>query len=382
VGEGSGVIKFLDLHQQYVGIKAEIDQAIERVVRNCEFIGGSEVAAFEEAFAKYQDVRHCVGVGNGTDALEIALEALCLPPQSEVIVPANSFIATSEAVTRAGHIVKFADVDPVCFGADPASVRSLITPRTAAVIAVHLYGHPCNVDGLMDVCREHQLHLLEDCAQAHGATIHGRRVGTFGSAAAFSFYPGKNLGAYGDAGAILTNDGEVAEKCRMIANHGRLQKYDHKFEGRNSRLDALQAAILAVKLQHLDRWLAARRAVAAIYESGLQGLKDLVLPATRAGAEHAFHLFVIRTSFRDGLRQFLADKGIQTGIHYPTSLPMLRAYRGKFGARTAPIATALSKQILSLPIGEHLCPAEAEFVVETIRQFFERANAMQAPLEA
>ncbi|MBE0594453.1 MAG: DegT/DnrJ/EryC1/StrS family aminotransferase, partial [Gemmatimonadales bacterium] len=236
------MIKFLDLYAQYLSIKPDIDAAIANTIRDSAFIGGAGVEGFESSFAAFQSAEHCVGVGNGTDAIEIIIEALGLPRRSEVIVPANSFIASSEAVTRSGCRVVFADVDPRTYLLDPEDVRRRITSRTSAIMAVHLYGQPADMDRLRGIASERGLRIIEDCAQAHGAEYRGRRVGTLGDAGSFSFYPGKNLGAYGDGGAITTNDAALARQCRMIANHGRIDKYNHEFEGRNSRLDGLQAA--------------------------------------------------------------------------------------------------------------------------------------------
>lgn len=364
------MIKFLDLYGQYRKIQKEMDDAIASVIRRSAFIGGEDAAAFESEFAAYQNARHCVGVANGTDAIEIVLEALSLPAGSEVIVPANSFIASSEAVTRQGLRVVFADVDPASYTLDPDDVRRRITPNTRCIIAVHLYGHPCRMDELLSLCAEFGLKLVEDCAQAHGAEYKGRRLGTFGEASTFSFYPGKNLGAYGDAGAILTNDPDIAKKCRMIANHGRIGKYDHQFEGRNSRLDGLQAAVLRVKLPHLDGWIDHRNRIAALYGEHLAGVAALALPSVRNGCRHAFHLYVVRTDRRDDLARFLNDKGIQTGVHYPIALPKLAAYAYLGQQSEAMFANRSDSTLLSLPIGDHLSESDAMEVVAAVKAFF------------
>ena len=272
------MIKFLDLSAQYQSIKPEIDQAIQAVISESAFIGGHYVKQFEKEFSDYIDVKHCVGVGNGTDAIEIALEALNMPGGSEVIVPANSFIASSEAVTRQGHRVVFADADKDSYVLSIEDVKKRITPNTKAIMAVHLYGHPCDMDALLGLAEEHNLYIIEDCAQAHGAEYKGKKVGSIGHVATFSFYPGKNLGAYGDGGAITTNDDELAKKARMIANHGRIAKYDHDFEGRNSRLDGIQAAILSVKLKYLNAWTEQRIKIADLYMELLQDEKNIILP--------------------------------------------------------------------------------------------------------
>jgi len=364
------VIKFLDLHAQYRSIQSEIDDAIADVISRSAFVGGPDVAGFEKAFAAYQQVMHCIGVANGTDAIEIALEALDLPTGSEVIVPANSFIASSEAVSRAGLNVVFADVDPQTYTLDIDDVRRRLTPNTSAIIVVHLYGHPCQMDELQEIAKGAGLKIIEDCAQAHGAEYCGQRVGGLGDVASFSFYPGKNLGAYGDGGAITTNDEALAKRCRMIANHGRTGKYDHQFEGRNSRLDALQASILSVKLKHLDGWVDRRNELAQVYSVGLQGVGDLALPVLPQNCRHAFHLFVVRTEQRDRLAAFLKDQGIDTGVHYPISLPKLEAYNYLGQGGEDMFANRSDSTLLSLPIGEHLKTEDAVEVIGAVKAFF------------
>jgi dTDP-4-amino-4,6-dideoxygalactose transaminase len=366
---GPDVIKFLDLQAQYQSIKGEIDAAMAAVIREAAFVGGETVQRFERRFAAYHGQEHCIGVANGTDAIEVLLEALGLPPRSEVIVPALSFIASSEAVTRAGHQVVFGDVDHGTYNLDPRDVERRITGRTAAILAVHLYGQPCDLSGLAAVAERHGVLLVEDCAQAHGAEFRGRRVGTFGVGGTFSFYPGKNLGAYGDAGAIVTGDSALAQRCRMIANHGRTDKYNHRLEGRNSRLDGLQAAILEVKLQHLDKWVDRRNAVARAYRAGLTRIQHVVLPQQRDDVRHAYHLFVIRSSRRDALAQHLKQRGVQTGIHYPIALPQLEAY-AHLGQAEAPLfANRLGDELLSLPMGEHLSDEDVATVCRHIAEF-------------
>lgn len=351
-------VRFLDLYAQYQSIKPEMDAAIAAVIRDSAFIGGKNVAAFEEAFSNYQQAKYCVGVGNGTDAIEIALEALDLPPGSEVLVPANSFIATAEAVTRAGYRVLFCDCNPATYTLSIEDAQRRITPNTRAIIPVHLYGQPCDMEGVLALAARYGLRVIEDCAQAHGAEWQGRRVGALGDLGTFSFYPGKNLGAYGDAGAIVTNDPALAKRCRMIANHGRIGKYDHEFEGRNSRLDGLQAAILNVKLNHLESWVTRRIAVAARYNEILANLPEIILPVTSEFVRHVWHLFVVRTARRDELKTSLAEKGIETGIHYPIALPKLAAYAylGQFNEEFE--ANRLDGELLSLPMGEHLAEVE------------------------
>lgn len=363
------MVKFLDLVSQYESIKDDVDAAIARVIGSASFIGGPDLTAFESEFAGFQQAEHCIGVANGTDAIEIAIEALDLPANSEILVPANSFIASSEAVTRGGHRVVFCEADPVSYTIDLADAERRITPETEAIIAVHLYGHPCEMTGLMELADRHGLKVIEDCAQAHGAEIGGRRIGAIGHIGAFSFYPGKNLGAYGDGGAILTNDADLARKARMIANHGRIDKYDHQFEGRNSRLDGLQAAILRAKLPHLQSWIDRRNSVAESYLSGLAGLDGLTLPSIKPNVRHAFHLFVVRTDHREALQDWLKQHGIDSGVHYPIALPDLAAYEYLQSESTPTLASELAPTLLSLPIGEHLSDADVQQVVAAVRAF-------------
>ncbi|MFT7005001.1 MAG: dTDP-4-amino-4,6-dideoxygalactose transaminase [Sulfurimonas sp.] len=364
------MIKFLDLKKQYGCIKEEIDEAIKNVISETAFIGGKYVSQFEKEFAIYQEAKYCIGVGNGTDALEIAIESLDLPLGSEVIVPANSFIASSEAVTRSGHRVVFCDCNENNYTISIPSVKSKISPNTKAIIAVHLYGHPCDMDEILSVAKEYDLKVIEDCAQSHGAEYKGKRVGAIGDIGTFSFYPGKNLGAYGDGGAILTNDENLAKKCKMIANHGRIEKYNHEFEGRNSRLDGLQAAILSVKLKHLDAWTDARIKVSDYYLKNLKEVKGIVLPKREDWAKQVYHLFVIRTKRRDELQQYLKDNDIQSGIHYPIALPKLKAYAYTNQTNEKFFANKSDSELLSLPIGDHLSDNDLLKVVLTIKGYY------------
>lgn len=382
---GSTSIPFLDLNRQHRLIRSELDQAIDAVLDRGDFVKGSAVRQFESSFAEYQEAQECIAVGNGTDALEIALEALDLPPDSEIIVPANSFIATSEAVGRSGHRVVFADVDDT-YTLDVGSVQSLIGDRTSAVVAVHLYGQPADLTALERICRVNGLRLIEDAAQAHGAETAGRRVGAIGDIGTFSFFPGKNLGAFGDAGAIVTNNPDLATTCRRLADHGRVGKYDHDREGRNSRMDTIQAAVLQVKLGHLDSWLSIRRAIAETYYRGLEdvfgasagALQDhaawdspcapgeLRLPRIVESTLHSYHLFVVRLAARDNVREFLANQGVATGIHYPTALPRLGAY-AQHPQHGVPFRCVdWAGELLSLPIGDHMTDERVERVVEAL----------------
>lgn len=346
-------VPFADLTAQYNAIREEIDAAIGDVIAETAFIGGRDnrfVSEFEARFSEFVGVRHCIGCANGTDALEILLKALEIGPGHEVIVPAHSWISTAEAVSAVGARPVFVDSRPGVYTIDPAGIDQRVTPRTRAIIPVHLYGLPADMDPILEVAHRHGLLVVEDSAQAHGATYKGRRVGTMGIAAAFSFYPGKNLGAYGDAGAMLTNDASIARRARMIANHGQEKKHDHLLEGRNSRLDGLQAAVLTVKLRHLDRWTEHRRGHAARYEEALSGLR-LDLPLVPAGSTHVYHLFVVATDAREELRNAMRSAGVATAIHYPRALPMLPPYLAA-GCRAEdyPTATRDSRRILSLPM--------------------------------
>ena len=364
------MIKFLDLVSQYHKIKPEIDSAFQNILNDAEYIGGMHLKNFENEFSVYIESKYCIGVGNGTDALEIALEAANIPQGSEIIVPGNSFIATSEAVTRAGHKVIFADVDANNYTLSIKSVKEKINNSTSAIIAVHLYGHPCDMDPLLELCSENDLFLLEDCAQAHGAKYKGKSVGSIGDMGAFSFYPGKNLGAYGDGGAITTNDSRLAERSRMIANHGRTGKYNHEFEGRNSRLDSIQAAVLSVKLRHLPEWTKRRIEIADYYMENLGDIDGLVLPIRSDWAIQVYHLFVIRVACRDKLKDFLEKNEIQTGVHYPVALPKLNAYQYLGMSSADTFYNRSDSELLSLPIGEHLSESELEKVVAVIKNFF------------
>lgn len=362
------MIRFLDLHRQYEGIRGEMDAAMAAVLGDSAFIGGKYAQEFEQAFAAYQRVPHCVGVANGTDALEIAIEALDLPRGSEIVVPAYTFIATSESVTRTGHRVVFCDCDPRTYTLSVPDLARRVTARTSAVIAVHLYGHPCDMDPVLELASAHELKVIEDCAQAHGAEYKGRRVGGLGDVGTFSFYPGKNLGAYGDAGAIVTRDKALARRCRMMANHGRVEKYDHDFEGRNSRLDGLQAAVLSVKLRHLEAWTERRIQIAGLYQRLLDGAGP-VLPLAEPWARHVYHLFVVRSPRRDALQAHLKAAGIETAIHYPSALPMLKAYTSLEQDCSSMFSVAAAGEVLSLPMGEHLADGDVEQIASAIRAF-------------
>jgi dTDP-4-amino-4,6-dideoxygalactose transaminase len=362
------MVKFLDLKKQYQSIKSEINNAINVVINDTAFVGGKYVNIFEEAFADYQNVKHCVGVGNGTDALEIALESLNLPAGSEVIVPANSFIATSEAVTRAGLKVRFCDNNEF-YTIDTDDLRKQINQNTSAIIAVHLYGQPCDMDEVMKIAREFNLKVIEDAAQAHGAEYKSQKVGNFGDITCFSFYPGKNLGAYGDGGAIITNNSEIADKCRLIANHGSKEKYHHEMEGRNSRLDGINASILFTKLAHLDKWNQIRNEAAYYYKQQLKDLEFPILPKIIDDVFSVYHLFVVRHPKRAELMAHLKESGIETGIHYPICLPKLKAYNYINQDISYMRAAKWDSELMSLPMGEHLTNSDCDLVVDAIKSF-------------
>lgn len=359
-------IPFVDLKKQYLTIKTEIDEAIQNVIHDTAFIGGKYAQTFEEAFAKFCHTSCCVGVGNGTDALYIALRALGIGAGDEVITVANSFIATSEAITMTGAHPVFVDCDPATYNIDVSKIQDAISPQTKAIVPVHLYGQPADMLSIMKIAKDNNLYIVEDAAQAHGAEISSRRVGNFGHVACFSFFPGKNLGAYGDAGAIVTNDNELAVKCRMIANHGRIKKYDHDFEGINSRLDGIQAAILSVKLKYLEEWTENRRKAVNLYNSYLKN-SDVIIPYVKEEMRHVYHLYVVRVPSRDLVQTALTGAGIATGVHYPIALPNLQAYRylGKSQA-DFPIASKYSNEILSLPIFPELDAAQIEYVCKQL----------------
>lgn len=348
------MIKFLDLNNQYLSIKNEIDLAISDVIQNSLFIGGRHVNKFEENFAAYQNVDHCIGVGNCTDALEIAIESLELPKGSEIIVPANSFIASAEAIQRVGHKIVFCDANSSDYTINLDDLEARINSNTSAIVVVHLYGHPCEMDSIQVIAKKYNLKIIEDCAQAVGAEFKNKKLGGIGDIGCFSFYPGKNLGAYGDAGAIVTNDEILAKKCRMIANHGRIDKYDHQFVGRNSRLDGIQAAILNVKLKYLDRWIFHRNEVANLYIDKLVDYSDITLPIKQEWAKHSYHLFVIRHPQRDKIIESCKKLNIQTSIHYPIALPKLEAFKYLNQSKENGFSWENDNNLLSLPIGEHI----------------------------
>jgi dTDP-4-amino-4,6-dideoxygalactose transaminase len=364
-------IPFVDLKAQYLSIKDEIDTAIQNVIKETAFVKGKYVQKFEEDYATSYGVKHVVSCANGTDAIYIVLKALDIGPGDEVITTALSWISTSQTITQAGARVVFVDIDPDYYTIDTTKIEEKITEKTKAIIPVHLYGQPADMTEIMAIADKYNLKVIEDCAQAHFAEWQGQKVGTFGNAGTFSFFPGKNLGAYGDAGCIVTKDDGLAEKARMFANHGALKKHFHEVEGINSRLDGIQASILSVKLKYIHRWTDLRIQRAAIYSELLENISGLALPLIQHDAKHVFHLFAIRSQNRDDLQNHLKQNGITTGIHYPTALPFLRAYNYLGHVPDDfPVAYRYPHEILSLPIYPELAEKALSEIVNIIKTVF------------
>jgi dTDP-4-amino-4,6-dideoxygalactose transaminase len=367
-------IKFADLSQQYTNLKVQIDLAINNVIQDNAFIGARNneyVRKFEDEYSRWLGIKQTVGCGNGTDALEIILEAWDIGRGDEVIVPALSWFSTAEAVINRGAKPVFVDVCLKSSNIDPNKIEECITSKTKAIIPVHLYGQMAHMEKIMEIANIHNLKVLEDCAQAHGAERFNRKAGTWGHASTFSFYPGKNLGAYGDAGAICTNDEELAEICRQIANHGQIEKHNHIRSGRNSRLDGLHAAILSVKLPYIDEWNEQRGKLAILYQSKLESLTEIQLPIPDDHNKHIYHLMVIHHKQRNELARYLRDKGIETALHYPnplTSLPATKKYIET--NKQYSTATSLCNTLLSIPMFPELTESEISYVSEHILAFF------------
>ena len=370
-------VPFVDLQAQYRSIKAEVDAAVQRVLDTSAFILGREVEAFERAFAEYVGAGECVGVSNGTAAIQLALQACGVGAGDEVVVPANTFFATAEAVSTAGATPVFVDCDPVTYNIDAGRIEEVITERTRAVIPVHLYGQPADLDAVFEVAERHKLLVIEDAAQAHGARYKGVRVGARGAAGCFSFYPGKNLGAYGEGGAVVTNDPEVARRLRMLRDHGSEQKYRHELVGYNFRLEGIQGAVLGVKLKYLDDWNALRRRHAARYRELLAPLADsLTLPQEADYAEHVYHLFVIQADARDELQRYLSAAGVHTGIHYPVPVHLQPAY-ASLGHKEGdfPNAESQARRVLSLPMFAELNEYQIKYVADALADFLTETSA-------
>ncbi|MFC1529285.1 DegT/DnrJ/EryC1/StrS family aminotransferase [Gemmatimonadota bacterium] len=365
------MIPFVDLKAQYRQIRQELDEAIQSIIDRTAFIGGGAVSEFERSFSEYLGVSFTVGVGNGTDALFLALKAAGLGEGDEVLVPAMTFIATSEAVSMCGATPVFVDVDTDGLLIDLEQANRKVSERTRAIIPVHLYGQPADMDSVVEFAGTHDLAIVEDCAQSHGATFNKSVTGTIGHVGCFSFYPGKNLGAFGDGGAVVTNDEELAERVRMLANHGRLDKYNHLIEGVNSRLDALQAAILSVKLKYLEGWTEARIRNAAHYSESLEDIPEIRVPVTLPDRRHVFHLYVIRAERRDELMEYLKSHEVGVGIHYPIPIPLLEAYAYQgHNPEDFPVAAGASQEILSLPMFPELSQSDTDRVSELIRKYY------------
>ncbi len=366
-------IPFVDLKAQYLSIKDEIDKAIQSVINDTSFIGGKYVKEFESNFAKAYGVKHCIGVGNGTDAIYIILKMLGIGAGDEVITVANSWISTSETITQTGAKPVFVDIDEKYYTIDENLIESKITPHTKAILPVHLYGQVCSIEKIKSICNKHNLFLIEDCAQSHFSSFDNKLAGTFGIASSFSFYPGKNLGAYGDAGCIITNNDSLAEKIRAFANHGSIKKHEHTMEGINSRLDGIQAAVLNTKFPYLNKWTEQRITNAQTYTKLLSGIEDIITPHVRENTKHTFHLYVIRTrtKYRDELKNFLEENDINVSIHYPIALPNLEAYKYlNIPEEDYKITNRYQDEILSLPMYPELTASQIEYIVGKIKEFF------------
>ncbi len=363
------MIPFVDLRAQHDSIRNELFEALTRIVDASSFIMGPAVGEFEAAFAGFCCADHAIGVSSGTSALHLALAACGVGPGDEVITIPNTFIATAEAATMLGAKVVFVDINPATYTLDASRLDAAITDRTKAIIPVHLHGNPTDMAPIMEIARKRGIRVVEDCAQAHGAEYKGSRVGTIGDIGCFSFFPGKNIGAFGDAGAVVTNDAELAASVRMLRNHGREGKYEHLRPGYNERMDTLHAAILSVKLPHLEDWNAKRREHAAQYSKQLAGA-PVTLPVETPGCKHVYHLFVVRHPDRDSLQKFLKGRAIATGVHYPLPLHLQPAY-GDLGYSEGdfPHAEKAAKEILSLPIFPEMTVEQVEEVVEAVKEW-------------
>lgn len=363
-------VPFMDLRSDHRALRKDLLKIWEDALDSAAFVGGAAVDRFENDFARFCEAKHAVGVGNGTDALMLAFRALQIGEGDEVIVPANSFVATAEAVVHTGAIPVFVDVDPRTYNIDVDQIEDRITSRTRALIPVHLYGQPADMDPILEIAHRHGLRVIEDASQAHGARYHGRRVGSMGDVACFSFYPAKNLGACGDAGAVVTNDSQIAEAVRRLRDHGGLRKYEHDVVGYNSRLDSIQAAILALKLRHLDERNALRRRHADFYKELLTRTDGIVTPVAPQGIESVHHLYVIRVEqgSRNDLQSFLAGNGVQTGIHYPAPIHRTQAF-ARFNAAGCPVAERNADHILSLPMYPEIDAQQLEYTAFLIGEY-------------
>ena len=365
-------IPFVDLKSQYEFLRPQLNEAIQDVLNRTAYILGPEVAAFEEAFAEYVGTAQAVGVSSGTAALRLALEVLGIGPGDEVITVPDTYIATCEAISHVGADIKFVDADSRTYNIDPYQIEQAIGERTKAILPVHLYGQAADMEPIMEIAQKYGLYVVEDAAQAHGATYKGRKVGTFGDIACFSFYPGKNLGAYGDAGAIVTDDLELADRVRVLSNHGQKRKYEHLAVGYCDRLDNLQGAVLGIKLPYLDQWNASRRSKANTYSECLANTPGVITPYCSPDNEHVYHLYVIQVTDgrRDELQQHLSEAGIASGLHYPIPVHLQEAYAAmNFQPGDFPVSEALASHGLSLPMFAELSDDQVVQVAETIHNF-------------
>lgn len=366
-------VPFLDLKAQYTSIKDDVDQAVLTVMNNCNFILGREVEEFETQFAHFLNVEHAIGVSSGLDALRLALEALRIGAGDEVIIPANTFIATALAVSGVGARPVLVDIEAHSYNIDLNLIEAAITSQTKAIMPVHLYGQPCNIEELINLARKYNLYVVEDTAQSHGAHYRGKSAGTLGDAGCFSFYPGKNLGAYGDGGAVVTNDAAIATRLRQLRNYGQEKKYYHVEKGTNSRLDTIQAAILNVKLKHLADWNRRRAANAALYNELLLGIEQVTVPQILPDRDHVFHLYVVRVKERERLQQYLSERGISTIIHYPIPIHMQEAYKDlAYAEGSFPVTEKAAAEILSLPMYSELQADQIEYVAASIAEFYQQ----------
>lgn len=366
------IVPFVDLKAQYRNIQTQIDGAIHSVVDETAFIGGKYVKEFEQKFAELYGVKHVISCANGTDSLYIIMRMLGIGEGDEVITVANSWISSAETIGQTGARPVFVDIHPDYYSLDENLLEAAVTKNTKAVIVVHLQGQMCAMDKISEICQKHNLFLIEDCAQSHFSEFDEKRAGTIGIAGSFSFYPGKNLGAYGDAGCIMTNNDDLAAKFRMYANHGALQKHKHEIEGINSRMDGLQASILTAKLPYIINWTEQRIENASLYSELLKDIPQIKIPQVRPGSKHTFHLYVIAAENRDGLMNYLKEKNIETAIHYPTPLPLLKAYEYlNYTASEFPVAAALQHKILSLPMYPELTENQIKYIANAVRSFYE-----------
>lgn len=367
-------INFVDLKAQYLKIKDEIDQAIHAVIEKSAFAAGPFVKAFEEKFADRHQAKYCVGVNSGTSALHIAMWALGLGPGDEIIVPTNTFFATAEAVSLCGATPVFVDCEPRYFNIDPRKIENAISKKTKAIIPVHLYGQSAQMDEIQSIAAKNRLIIIEDCAQAHLTEYQGKKVGTFGTCGCFSFYPGKNLGAYGEAGAVLTSDESLYKKMMALRDHGSTQKYYHDYVGHNYRMEGIQGAVLEVKLKYLEDWTRKRRQNADLYRKYLRGIKQVEVPQEMLGGRHVYHLFVVKVERRAELINYLKNEGIATGIHYPVPCHLQKAYANLPVRTPLPISEKLAHDILSLPMYAELSEEEIRYVCEKIKAFYKTAE--------